>query len=160
VAHHNTLALTLPTNHLLSQPSHSSHPRGTQMATWKRKGGGGHLETIEARLREARPEMSGWRCNIPQGLYHLLDVSSLCFSNISVCTWVEVSVFTACTTRSSTINVRMYALIRPQLDQTDGNILLQGTKPNTNLPSTSISLPCSHEPTRPRDVSSAARAGR
>jgi len=64
VAHHNTLALTLPTNRPLSQPSHSNL-RETQMATWKRKGGGGHMETIEAPLRVARLEMSGWRCNIP-----------------------------------------------------------------------------------------------
>lgn len=33
------------------------------MATWKPKGNGG--QKMEALLRVARPEMSGWRSNIP-----------------------------------------------------------------------------------------------
>jgi hypothetical protein len=52
VVHRNTLALTLPTRRLLSQPSHSIHPREPQMATWKRKGGGGQNPWNEKALYE------------------------------------------------------------------------------------------------------------
>jgi len=37
------------------------------MATWKRKRSGGQtlVETREAPLQAAGPEMSGWRCDVP-----------------------------------------------------------------------------------------------
>lgn len=37
------------------------------MATWRRKGSGGPtpVETREAPLQAAGPEMLGWRCNVP-----------------------------------------------------------------------------------------------